>query len=72
MNAADMRTKGYELSLSWRDQFKLAGRPFSYSASVVFSDYITKITKFDNPEKVLSNYYVGQTYGEIWGYETAG
>ena len=72
MNAADMRTKGYEFSLSWRDMFMLAGKPFSYSASVVFSDYITKITKFDNPEKVLSNYYEGQTYGEIWGYETGG
>ena len=72
MNAADMRTKGYEFSLSWRDMFMLAGKPFSYSASVVFSDYITKITKFDNPEKVLSNYYEGQTYGQIWGYETGG
>lgn len=72
MNAADMRTKGYELSLSWRDQFMLAGKPFSYSASVVFSDYITKITRFDNPESVLSNYYEGMTYGEIWGYETDG
>ena len=72
MNAADMRTKGYELSLSWRDQFMLAGKPFLYSASFVFSDYITKITKFDNPNKLLSSYYEGQIYGEIWGYETDG
>lgn len=72
MNAADMRTKGYELALSWRDQFMLAGRPFAYNASVVFSDYVTKITKYDNPNKLLSDYYVGQTYGEIWGYVTDG
>lgn len=72
MNAADMRTKGYELAISYRDQFMLAGKPFAYSASVVFSDYITKITKFDNPNRLLSDYYVGQTYGEIWGYVTDG
>ena len=72
MNAADMRTKGYELSLAWKDQFMVAGKPFAYSASVVFSDYITKITRFDNPQKLLSDYYEGMTYGEIWGYVTDG
>ena len=72
MNAADMRTKGYELALSWKDQFMLGDKPFAYNASVVFSDYITKITKYDNPNKLLSDYYVGQTYGEIWGYVTDG
>lgn len=72
MNAADMRTKGYELALSWKDQFMLAGKPFAYNASFVFSDYVTKITKYDNPNKLLSDYYVGQTYGEIWGYVTDG
>ena len=72
MNAADMRTKGYELSLAWKDQFMLAGKPFAYNASVVFSDYITKITRFDNPQKLLSDYYEGMTYGEIWGYVTDG
>ena len=72
MNAADMRTKGYEISLAWRDQFMLAGRPFGYSASVVFSDYITKITRFDNPQRLLGDYYEGMTYGEIWGYVTDG
>lgn len=72
MNAADMRTKGYELALSWKDQFMLGGKPFAYNASVVFSDYVTKITKYDNPNKLLSDYYVGQTYGEIWGYVTDG
>ena len=72
MNAADLRTKGYELTISWKDQFMLAGKPFRYNASVVFSDYITKITKFDNPQKLLSDYYEGMTYGEIWGYTTGG
>lgn len=33
MNSADMRTKGYELSVAWRDQFKLGNKPFSYQLS---------------------------------------
>lgn len=72
-NSADLRTKGYELSLSWRDSFLMAGRPFNYGVKVVFSDYISHITKFDNPTKSLSkSYYEGQTYGEIWGYKIGG
>ena len=73
MNCADLRTMGYELTLGWRDSFKMAGSDFSYSATFVFSDYVTKITKFDNPEKLFAkNYYVGMTIGEIWGYKTGG
>jgi TonB-linked SusC/RagA family outer membrane protein len=73
MNAADLRTKGYELQLVWRDGFSLAGKPFNYSVTASFSDYLTKITKFDNPNKSLAqSYYEGMTWGEIWGYYTDG
>ena len=71
-NAADLRTKGYELSLSWRDMFQLAGKPFSYNVTATFSDYVTDITRFDNESKSLSDRYVGQRYGEIWGYVVDG
>ena len=51
----------------------LAGKPFEYNASVHFNDYITHITRFNNPDKLFSkSYYVGMTYGEIWGYTTDG
>lgn len=73
MNNADLRTTGYELSLSWRDRVSLAGHPFDYSASLVFSDYTSVITRYDNPEKSLAKgYYVGMKYGEIWGYHVDG
>ena len=73
MNTADMRTQGYELTLSWKDMFMLLGKPFSYNASVVFSDYISEITKFDNREKSFAkNYYEGMRWGEIWGYRIDG
>ena len=30
-NYADLTTKGFELSVSWRDQFQLASKPVSYT-----------------------------------------
>ena len=72
MNAADLRTMGYELSLTWKDSFKLLGKTFGYSIRPTLSQFNTKITKFDNPTRLLSDYYEGMTYGEIWGFRTDG
>lgn len=72
MNAADLSTKGFELSLSWRDSFELFGKPFSYNVRPTLSYYTTTITKFENKDKLLSNYYEGQEVGEIWGFKTDG
>ncbi len=73
MNSADLRTSGYELSFSWRDQLDLGGRPFSYSISANLSDNRTIITKYDNPERTFAkDYYEGMELGEIWGFVTDG
>lgn len=73
MNAADLRTKGYELTINWRDQFQLAGKPFNYSIGFNLSDYKSVITKYDNPNKSLAmDYYEGMEIGEIWGFVTDG
>jgi hypothetical protein len=73
MNAADLRTKGYELALNWRDQFNVAGKPFEYSVGFNVSNYKTVVTKYDNPEKSFAKaHYVGEEWGEIWGYKTDG
>lgn len=82
-NAGDMRTKGYELSLSWNDQFNLAGKPFKYGISFGLGDATSEITKFatestmSNPNydplnAKITDYYVGKKYGEIWGYRIDG
>lgn len=71
-NAGDLKNKGWELSLAWRDQFMVANKPFGYNIGIGLSDSKAKITRFDNKEMLLSNYYVGQTLGEIWGYKTDG
>ncbi len=72
-NSANLRTRGYELSVSWRDEFQLAGRPFGYSLSASLSDYDSHITKYDNNDKYsLTDYYVGMEIGEIWGFVVDG
>ena len=72
-NVADLRTMGYEFNLGWRDTFMLGGKPFSYSANVTFSDYVSYITRFNNPDKLFAkNYWEGQKYGDIWGYHILG
>ena len=72
-NVADLRTMGYEFTLGWRDSFKLGAKPFNYGASVVFSDYVSHITRFNNPDKLFAKtYWVGQKYGDIWGYHVDG
>jgi TonB-linked SusC/RagA family outer membrane protein len=73
MNAADLRTTGYELSISWRDQFNLWGKPFGYNVGATLSDFSTVITKYDNKEKTFAKeYYEGMKLGEIWGFVVDG
>jgi TonB-linked SusC/RagA family outer membrane protein len=68
-NTADLRTKGYEVSLSWRDEFNLSGKPFGYRISGNISQYDSEITKYDNEQKTFAkDFYVGMKLGEIWGF----
>lgn len=71
-NAADLRTKGWELSVTYRDRFDLGSKPFSFDAKIFIADSRTKITKFQNDQSLFSNYRVGQDIGEIWGLENDG
>jgi TonB-linked SusC/RagA family outer membrane protein len=71
-NYADLETTGWELTVAWNDNFKLAAKPFRYDLRITLADNTAIIKKFNNPEKRLSDYYEGQRIGEIWGYETEG
>lgn len=71
-NYADMKTTGWELSVAWRDKFKVDGKPFTYGAKVVLGDYTSKVTRYNNTTKLLTDFYEGQRVGEIWGYTTEG
>jgi TonB-linked SusC/RagA family outer membrane protein len=71
-NYANLKTTGWELSLNWIDRFELASKPFHYNIRFTLADYKSIVTDYYNPEMNLSDYYIGQIIGEIWGYRVEG
>lgn len=71
-NYANLTTRGWEASVSWNDRIGKGDKPLRYNVRLTLADNKTKIDKYNNPDKVLTDYYEGQTLGEIWGYETEG
>lgn len=67
-NVADMRNNGWDLNITWRDRIG----DFSYRIGFNIYDSQAKITKYNNESGLLSDYYVGQKIGEIWGYVADG
>ncbi len=68
-NSAELRTRGWELSLKWKDHI---GKHFSYDLGFVIGDSQAEITKYNNPTGDIDTYYVGKKIGDIWGYVTEG
>ncbi|MGL5620189.1 MAG: SusC/RagA family TonB-linked outer membrane protein, partial [Tannerellaceae bacterium] len=71
-NVAALKTKGWEVSLTWKDRI---GSDFNYSASLNLYDSKSEITDYYNPTGLLTSdnklaLRNGMKYGEIWGYET--
>jgi TonB-linked SusC/RagA family outer membrane protein len=71
-NAADLRNRGWELSLGYQKSFNTAKDPISFGARFVLSDSRSVITRFDNPSGSLLNYREGMELGEIWGLQSNG
>jgi len=71
-NAADLRNRGWELALNYRDNFEVGGSPLNFSTKFILSDSRATITKFDNPNRNLTQFYEGMELGEIWGLESDG
>ena len=67
-NYADMSTYGFELSLSYNDSWMVAGAPLNFGIKATLADSRSFIDKYNNPTGDLSDYYVGQEVGEMWGY----
>lgn len=68
-NNAELRTRGWEVEISWRDHIT---RDWSYGISATLSDYKSTVTKYDSPDNKFSNWYQGKDMGEIWGYRWLG
>lgn len=71
-NAADLKTTGWELSATYNDSFTVADDALRLSARFTLSDTRSWITRFDNPNKLLTQYLEGHEMGEIWGLQSDG
>ncbi len=76
-NYAELSTRGFELSLTWKDGFKLGGKPFHYNVKATLADYVSRIDKFNNDTKYIGGrnvpeYYEGMIVGELWGFVSNG
>jgi TonB-linked SusC/RagA family outer membrane protein len=67
-NAGDLKTIGFDLSIDWKQTIDVV----TYGVTLLLSDNTSEITKYSNPQGLLSDYYVGQKVGDIWGLETGG
>ena len=66
-NAADLKTTGWEWTLSYNNSTMVASKMLSFNARFVLSDSRSFITRFDNPSKRFTQYYEGMEIGEMWG-----
>lgn len=71
-NAADLRTKGWEVAVNYRDNVNFLNDRLSFGARLTLADAQSEITSFDNPNQNLNQYYVGAQIGEIWGLTVDG
>ena len=71
-NYGALQTRGWELTLSWRDAFKLGGKDFTYSVKGSVWDSRTWVTRYNNSTGDIYTYYKGKELGEIWGFRTDG
>lgn len=63
-NVGSLRTNGWELSINWGHRFD---NGLSLTASASLADAKTIITKYGDVQSI-DDWYVGKTYGEIWGF----
>lgn len=68
-NNLSMTSKGWELSISWRDRIQ----EFSYGVTFNLYDHTTTVDEYPtNDTYRLSTYYNGSRLGDIWGYTSVG
>ncbi|MDO5977305.1 TonB-dependent receptor [Flavivirga spongiicola] len=71
-NAADLINRGWGLTVKWNESVKLGKSPLNFSLGFNLSDSRAWITKFDNPDSNINDFYIGQEMGEIWGLTSDG
>ena len=73
INAGKLRTRGWEMSLAWHKQFT---NELGLYANFNIGDSKSKVTQWNNTSRLIghtevrSYAYEGETWGDIWGFET--
>jgi TonB-linked SusC/RagA family outer membrane protein len=65
-NFGSLRTHGIELQVDYNHRFE---NGLGITLTATLADAVSKITEYGST-KSIDSWYVGKTYGEIWGYET--
>lgn len=69
-NNCDLQTRGWEVSLTWRDRLN---NGLGYGITATLSDQTTYIDSYPgNKTGSIDQYMKGKKIGLIWGYETIG
>ena len=68
-NNAKLSTKGFEVSLDWKDRIS---SDLSYNVRVSVGDSKSTILKYKNDNGLIDTWYKGKDIGEIWGFTTDG
>ena len=71
-NYASMITKGWEVTLSWRDAVKLGSHDFNYSIKGSLWDTRSWVSYFPETDGNIYQLYTGKEIGEMWGLRTNG
>ncbi len=71
-NYGALQTRGWELTLSWRDAVRLGNHDLTYSIKGSLWDSRTWVTKYTNENPVIWDLYEGKELGELWGFRTDG
>ena len=72
-NGGELQARGWELSVAWHKQFS---KDLGLYANFSIGDSKIKVKKWNNANKIIghtndvSYAYEGQTWGDIWGFET--
>jgi TonB-linked SusC/RagA family outer membrane protein len=71
-NSADLRSKGWEFSLNWKD--KAVDGQLTYGITLSLSNNSNSVvTRYaGNPTNNLNDFRVGQELGEVWGFTNNG
>ncbi|MBE0679579.1 MAG: SusC/RagA family TonB-linked outer membrane protein [Bacteroidales bacterium] len=65
-NFGSLRTHGMELQVDFNHRFE---NGLGITVTATLADAVSTITEYGST-KSIDSWYVGKTYGEIWGYET--